>query len=237
LVAQAAVRSAEKALADARRSDAPPNKLRSLETSLADLKRAARARLAEAEARDRLRAGEAKSAGRVALAAVLERRAEVRRKESELTKDDLESIRFLTSGEGNYLTLNRALRSGTIAEVEVIATDSHRVTESLRKLDEYEGPVYRRLSDDLTAEQLARYQPGETIIENPYTHTTMDPGFEFGKGNVRWVYQSVTGRIVDELSSVQYEHEVTFDHFTRFLVLDKHYDQDEGCWIILMQEV
>ncbi|MBF6618769.1 MAG: hypothetical protein ITG02_00880 [Patulibacter sp.] len=148
-----------------------------------------------------------------------------------------DALHFYTSPAGNYLRINKAFRSGTIDEVETIAPDSSLISRALAELEKFEGPVFRRIADDLPVENIERYSPGVIIVENGYTSATMDPQFSFGSGNVQWVIVSKSGRIVDSHSAVPWEREVAFDRFTKFEVLERYYDSDEGCWMIAMSEV
>jgi hypothetical protein len=154
-----------------------------------------------------------------------------------LTAKDRAALHEITGTQGDYLRINGNLRFGHLDDVKSIALDSHNVTEALEKLDDYKGPVYRRLDTDLMPEQIARYEPGQIVVENGYTHGTMDEGFEYGQGNVKWIIDSDHGKIVDGLSDLPSEHEVIFNRFSKFRVLARSYLEDERYWQIIMREV
>lgn len=64
----------------------------------------------------------------------------------------------------------------------------------------------------------------------------MDPDFKHGSGNVAFLIESKSARLVGRLSVVKYEREVMFDRFTRFLVVDKESDENDN-WTIVLREL
>src|SRR6201999_2847621 len=113
----------------------------------------------------------------------------------------------------------------TITEIEGIAGNSHDLTADLTDLPEVSGEiVYRKIPDRLEEADLARYEVGETVVENGYTSASRRPDLDWGDGNVTMVINSQHGRDVSALSEYPAEQEVLFDRFSRFEVTDKQYD-------------
>ena len=82
------------------------------------------------------------------------------------------------------------------------------------------GVVYR--GTELTEEQLARYQPGQTVTEDAFTSSTRDPSRTL-RGNVEFTIDSVDGKDVAPFAPARFapQEEVLFDHGTRFEVLSR----------------
>lgn len=147
--------------------------------------------------------------------------------------DQRDAIRDYT-GVGSS-DLNKSLREGTISEIERIAERSSELSSALEMRPIHEGTVLRGSTTDLTDEALARYEPGERVVEQQYLSTTVDADREFG-GNVIWVIESNQGRDVADVSSISDEREVLFDRMSTFDVLAKEYSADLGRWVIYMEE-
>lgn len=225
--ARAAIDQAEKALADARRAGAPEATVRAMSNALREIKREALALAAREVAYDRERAETALRCEQPALAAVLTRRADLRLDRS--TPDPIWDY----SGAG-FLDINYALREGTVEMVEKIAARSASLSAAIRDVPIHAGTVIRRSNIDDAA--LARYQPGDVVIENFFSSSTSDPdkAREF-EGNVVWIIDSKQGRDIASRSRWD-EAEVLFDHFTRFEVLARDYDSESNQWVIYMEE-
>lgn len=155
----------------------------------------------------------------------------------ELNKADFEAIARYTSMADHYLNLNQPLREGTIAEIEPIAADSHQLSKALKKVPETHEIVYRKIAGNLSQDTIDRYEPGTVVIENGYTSASLNLDLPWDHGNVQMIILSEHGRVMDRLSQVPIEHEVLFDRFSRFLVLDKRWDEDRRHWTIFMREV
>lgn len=134
-----------------------------------------------------------------------------------------------------HLELNHALGKGTLEQIEAIASRSTILSEALDRLPVHEGTVLRGSSTDLDSDEIARYVPGDVVVENRYLSTSANPEKEFG-GNVLWVIEPKQGKDLGP-HSVLAESEVLFDRFSQFEVLAKDFDAELARWVIYMQEV
>lgn len=133
----------------------------------------------------------------------------------ELNESEMQAVRDYTAAGSR--DVNAALFTGTIESVEQQSAFAHEFSAALSKLPRHEGTVLRGFD----SADLARYEPGEVIVENGFVSTTTDADAEFGGAGL-WVIESTNGRQIPEsLASVKNESEVVFDHFTQFRVLAK----------------
>ena len=143
-------------------------------------------------------------------------------------------------GLDSYHTLNSALSKETLDKVQESARESNVLSAALRKLPAHEGTVLRGASMQLTADELAKYEPGDFVVEPRFLSVTVDPEEEFSKegGNAIWVIESKQGHSLEDLAdpSMAHEKEVLFDRFARFQVLAKEYNDELQAWIIYMEE-
>ena len=156
-----------------------------------------------------------------------------------LSPVDREAIENYTAR--GYLDLNSALSSGTLEDIAAIADRSAALSEALAKLPVREGTVLRGGSRPLSAGDIARYEPGDIVVESRYTSSTIDPEEEFSRygGNAIWVIESKHGRSIEDLAVPEHrrEAEVLFDRFARFRVFSRDYNEDLRAWIIYMEEL
>ncbi|WP_433659932.1 ADP-ribosyltransferase [Nocardia sp. CA-128927] len=128
--------------------------------------------------------------------------------------------------------LNRGLREGSVTEAQQSRIDS--ITKALDNLPNHEGYVVRRT--DLPPEVLARYQKGETIVEEAFTSTSTNVN-RFS-GPVEFQYISKTGKeISDYAPDIYKESEVLFRPNTAFQCSNRYTDPNTGRTIIQMREV
>ncbi|HEX5811697.1 MAG TPA: ADP-ribosyltransferase, partial [Pseudonocardia sp.] len=133
-----------------------------------------------------------------------------------------------------FRTINPALRGQTPLTPEIQA-DADDVSSVLAKLPPTPGTVYRgtTLSDD----ELARYQPGERVIEPGFTASSLDPTRAFG-GNVTFTIDSVNGKYVAPYAGTfAGQQEVLFDKNSQFEVLSRDVDPQTGKTEIELSEV
>jgi len=138
--------------------------------------------------------------------------------------------------------INSTLWNGSVADVEEIASRAVAFSNALDSFPVHEGTVLRGMN--LSDAQVARYEPGSTVVEPGFTHASRDPDREFG-GNTVFVIDSKSGRDVGQRSAVPVEQEVTFDMSSRFDVLSKEWVDDldrgpgstaRGRWLIYLFE-
>ena len=111
---------------------------------------------------------------------------------------------------------------------------ANRVSRGLAELPPLTGVVFR--GAELTAEQLASYQPGALIEEAGFLSCTRNTARTF-RGNTRFAVWSVTGRDISPFSPRPHESEVVFDRSCAFRVLDRSVDPDTGCHQVVLEEV
>lgn len=144
------------------------------------------------------------------------------------------------SGLDSYHTLNPALSIDTIDKMQQSARESNILSAALSKLPVHEGTVLRGTIKPLTAAELAKYEPGDFVVEPRFLSSTVDPEEEFSKegGNAIWVIESKNGHSLKDLAdpSMANEQEILFDRFPRFQVLAKEYDDELQAWVIYMEE-
>lgn len=109
-----------------------------------------------------------------------------------------------------------------------------RLSRGLAELPPWTGVVYR--GAELTAHQLACYEPGALVEEAGFLSCTRDPARSF-RGNTRFAVWSVTGRDISPFSPRPHEAEVVFDRSCAFRVLDRSVDPDTGRHEIILEEV
>ncbi|GAB2721981.1 ADP-ribosyltransferase [Nocardia thraciensis] len=132
------------------------------------------------------------------------------------TPEQREAIRRYTDPDARvYEDLNRRLRDGTELTPDQRRT-ADDISEGLRNLPPHEGTVWRGL--ELSAAEIARYVPGETVTEAAFTSTTRDRRMRFGR-SVEFVIHSSTGRDISSFSAApRNESEVLFGRNTTFQV-------------------
>lgn len=111
--------------------------------------------------------------------------------------------------------INSILRGDNEADKAAIAPLTQGISQTLSKLEIFQGPLYRGIGD---SKRLDRYQVGVTVIENSYTSTTSDKDSPYTKLGVLMRINSKKGRVLNELSGHPYEKEILFDKGTKFLV-------------------
>lgn len=152
--------------------------------------------------------------------------------------------RSLYDPEGFKRTLELAGESpASIADyVKRAAKYKDELNASLSKLRNYEGQVYRTISD--TSGNLAKmYEPGKPITLKEFVSTSRSPrpsymAFEHAStGSTRFVIESKTGKWIESVSNYAAEKEVLFRSGTKFMVTKKTYNKDRGTWDIHMKEI
>lgn len=133
------------------------------------------------------------------------------------------------------MTLNEKLNQGIpLTPDEQRRADA--LQQALAKLPSHEGPLVRH--QPLSPEQLARYEPGKTVTEPGFTHTTMrsdgiDPEFASAQ-NVEFQIVSKTGKVLGPTGPRP--DDVVFPSGTGFLVHNK-ITLPNGRIIIQMTEI
>ncbi|BDT95401.1 hypothetical protein IFM12275_53770 [Nocardia sputorum] len=148
----------------------------------------------------------------------------------DLPRADIDAIGRYT---GNSAPLNMAIRSGdNLTPAQIAERDA--MNAALDKCPVYEGPVTRRV--DISPEDLARYEPGSTVTEAPFTSAsaTSSAAKDLPVEMQIW---SADGRYIGHHSSVPEELEVVFKTDTPFRVVDKFPDPETGRIIIQMREL
>lgn len=112
------------------------------------------------------------------------------------------------------------------------------MNQALGKLPDHQGPVVRHTN--LPEQELARYQPGQTVVETGFTSTTKNPNgasalFE-GGSNVEFQIISKTGKDVSGLSKSPEEMEVLFRSGTPFACTQRWTDPATGRTFIRLVE-
>lgn len=85
---------------------------------------------------------------------------------------------------------------------------------------------------DLSPEEIARYVPGQIVIEEGFISTGIDKGF---KGGAQFRIDGLHGKHIEQLSAHPDEREVLFKVGTRFRVIKKH--EENGTTYIELEEV
>ena len=111
---------------------------------------------------------------------------------------------------------------------------ANRFSRSLAELPSLTGVVFR--GAELTAEQMACYEPGALVEEAGFLSCTRNPARTF-RGNATFAVWSVTGRDISPFSPRPHEAEVVFDRSCAFRVLDRSVDPDTGRHQIVLEEV
>jgi len=101
------------------------------------------------------------------------------------------------------------MRSGTIEERNVFKDYIYYLTNALKLLDPFLGPVYRGIDC-----KMSDFEPGKTIVWPAFSSSTRDPrvAIEFlkGKCGTLFLINSKTARSIDKYSSIKTEQEVLF---------------------------
>ncbi|MEU5760910.1 ADP-ribosyltransferase domain-containing protein, partial [Nocardia sp. NPDC047648] len=148
----------------------------------------------------------------------------------DLPRADIDAIGRYT---GDSAPLNTAIRSGdNLTPAQIAERDA--MNAALDKCPVYEGPVTRRV--ELSSEDLARYEPGSTVTEAPFTSASASSAAAKDRP-VEMQIWSADGRYIGHHSSVPEELEVVFKSDTPFRVVDKFPDPETGRIIIQMREL
>lgn len=113
------------------------------------------------------------------------------------------------------------------------------LSSGLKKLESraFKGAVYKVINvrDDSV---LAVYSPGDTIVERAFTSTSKE-SFKLSAlgigGNVKFVINSINGKLIKEFSDFETEEEVLFPPGTLFKVVSK--TKEAGVTVIKMDQV
>ncbi|WP_039828345.1 ADP-ribosyltransferase [Nocardia testacea] len=153
-----------------------------------------------------------------------------------LTQDDHITINSYT-GMG-YRDLNQALRNPLTDPDAYTQQRIDALNQALGKLPDHQGPVVRHTN--LPEQELAKYQPGQVVVETGFTSTTKNPNgagalFE-GGSNVEFQIISKTGKDVSGLSKSPEEMEVLFRSGTPFACTQRWTDPATGRTFIRLVE-
>lgn len=107
-----------------------------------------------------------------------------------------------------------------------LLTMKRLLTNSLKKLPEYKGIVYRNI-DDLPAGILKQYQKGSTVIWDGFASASTEAG-HFNKNKYRFVIESKRSRLVESISAFPKQKETLFMPGTKLEVLKR---QEKGDFI------
>ncbi len=155
-----------------------------------------------------------------------------------LTQDELALIRAYTgenaADPGSYPQVNPLMRVGTIAELEASAATITALQHAIQRCPTYQGVVFR--GTDLQPHQLARYVPGQRVVEQAFMSASADPHQAF-HGNTLYVINSRTGHDVAGSSTISSEAEVLYGHSQAFVVLSNSYVASLGRNLIVLREV
>lgn len=135
--------------------------------------------------------------------------------------------------------LNRALRSGNVAQIESLAPEIHTTSSALARLPDFHGRVVRARGVGLTPDQLdqalERYTPGTVVSEPSFTSTAKSPP---GYGVIEYHITSLSGKdispLLDQDSGVQ---EVLFPPDSRFRVDHRFFNSTAQKWQIYLSDV
>jgi len=101
------------------------------------------------------------------------------------------------------------MRSGTNEDRIIIQDYIYFLTNALKLLDPFVGPVYRGIDC-----QISEYKPGKTIVWPAFSSSTKDPRvaiqFLKGKQGTLFLINSKTPRSIDKYSAIKTEEEVLF---------------------------
>jgi len=235
--ATAAVKEAQRALDSARRMGGPARERTAL---VRDLERRLEQCKLDAD----------RALGKLALRSVPD--AGGRLDPGQLGVRDRQAIRNYTrdkyNGPDSYKAVNEPL-SGKSANGQKVTVDKlaktarqiNDLSDALSKLPAHQGLVLRGSATPLSPDDIARYEPGEIVVEPRFLSATVDPEQEFSKfgGNAIWAIESKNGRAISDYADdrVAHEKEVLFDKFARFQVFAKEYNDELGVWVIYMEEV
>ena len=125
------------------------------------------------------------------------------------------------------------MRTNDAAELARLKPYLESSVAGLEKLPSYEGTVYRGVT--LSPESIAKYVPGETVVESAFTSTSKTMGTSF-PGNTKFVIQSLEGKDVSLLSKYPGEQEILFRPGSPFKVLSKTTDAS-GKTTIFLKEI
>ena len=144
---------------------------------------------------------------------------------------ELAAVRGYTTAD--YSMLNSALRTQDAAELTRLKPYLDSAVAGMEKLPNYEGTVYRGTS--LSPDILAKYVPGQTVVEDAFTSTskTLQASFD---GNTKFVIQSLQGKDVSLLSKYPGEQEILFRPGSPFKVLSNSTDAS-GQTTIFLKEI
>lgn len=151
---------------------------------------------------------------------------------SEINKTDLVAVRtYITRFYG---VIDTALREGDPAKLQEFDAHIRVATFGLYQLPAFHGPVYRATT--LPEETAHKYVPGIIVQERSFVSASADPARRF-PGNVQYVINSVTGRLVRALADDPEELEVVFFTATRFKVLAVELDAERAERTVYLSEI
>lgn len=119
----------------------------------------------------------------------------------------------------------------------------------LNTLRNYQGEVYRVIGNPtIGGQKLAEtFQPGRPVHFNEFLSTsrTITPSYKpfsaassgVEAGQIRFMIQSKSGKLVERVSSYEAEREVLFRSGTSFMIQSKTYNQARKVWDIRMTEI
>jgi ADP-ribosyltransferase exoenzyme len=157
----------------------------------------------------------------------------------ELTDADRATLYEYTHDRG-YQRLNPFLRRPdkyADEERELLQAQADGVSQALVKLPDRPGTTYRGV--DFSDAVLSEYEPGRIVSERAFTSTSRDPlvALEEFEGNTFMTITGRSGKDVTPFSAYSHEAEILFDKGTRFKIIDKVWDPNDGKWLISMREV
>jgi len=148
------------------------------------------------------------------------------------TSDEAGAIKYYTSDEGKILSLNKALRAGTVTKNQ--KTIQRVLDNALGKLPNYEGNVYRGINVNTDMDSFLKdYTKGKSINFKQFMSSTSKKS-ETYTGNIQYNIKSKTGKDLSSLSFKEKEKEILFRTNTMFTV--KKLDNRAGKIYIELEE-
>jgi hypothetical protein len=109
-------------------------------------------------------------------------------------------------------------------------------------LRDYRGETYRVINDR-TGDIAAKYTPGNIMRHQDFLSTSRSPSPSYQpfasarSGQTRFIIQSKSGKLVENISEYTAEREVLFRSGTKFKVTSKTYNTARGTWDITLTEI
>jgi hypothetical protein len=132
------------------------------------------------------------------------------------TADRLAIWVYTTDYSRWYQQINSELWSGRPSPA--VSNLARILNSALRKLDPYEGTVYRGFPSVNLSGDLAKYIVGSVVEWPGFTSSSTDQAKAYDE-NMQFTIFSHTGRELRAYSDIPHEEEVTFCNGTKFLVL------------------